>query len=54
MALLLSYLLNVTHVTTLLSWRHPAAVWGQMSTGGGHAKQQETMAVLGVPVKSVR
>lgn len=29
-----------------------AAVWGQMSTGGGHAKLQETMGVLGVPVMS--
>ena len=27
-----------------------AAVWGQMSTGGGHAKLAETMSVLGVPV----
>ena len=27
-----------------------AAVWGQMSTGGGHAQLQETMSVLGVPV----
>ncbi len=31
-----------------------AAVWGQMSTGGGHSKLQETMGVLGVPVKSAR
>lgn len=27
-----------------------AAVWGQMSTGGGHAQLQETMSVFGVPV----
>ena len=27
-----------------------AAVWGQMSTGGGHTQLQETMSVLGVPV----
>ena len=26
-----------------------AAVWGQMSTGGGHAILQETMSVLGLP-----
>ena len=26
-----------------------AAVWGQMSTGGGHATLTETMAVLGIP-----
>ena len=25
-----------------------AAVWGQMSTGGGHTKLQETMATLGI------
>ena len=31
-----------------------AAVWGQMSTGGGHSKLQETMCVLGVPVMSAR
>lgn len=29
-----------------------AAVWGQMSTGGGHSQLQETMSVLGVPVMS--
>ncbi len=27
-----------------------AAVWGQMSTGGGHSRLQETMGVFGVPV----
>ena len=27
-----------------------AAVWGQMSTGGGHAPLAESMSVLGVPV----
>jgi len=27
-----------------------AAVWGQMSTGGGHSQLQESMGVLGVPV----
>ena len=27
-----------------------AAVWGQMSTGGGHAPLAETVSVLGVPV----
>ena len=27
-----------------------AAVWGQMSTGGGHSHLHETMGVLGVPV----
>ena len=26
-----------------------AAVWGQMSTGGGHTTLQETMSVLGLP-----
>ena len=31
-----------------------AAVWGQMSTGGGHSKLQETMGVLGVPVMHAR
>ena len=31
-----------------------AAVWGQMSTGGGHSKLQETIGVLGVPVMSAR
>ena len=31
-----------------------AAVWGQMSTGGGHSKLSETMSVLGVPVMSAR
>ena len=31
-----------------------AAIWGQMCTGGGHSKLQETMAVLGVPVMSPR
>ena len=27
-----------------------AAVWGQMSTGGGNAPLSETMSVLGMPV----
>ncbi len=27
-----------------------AAVWGQMSTGGGHSVLQESMSTLGVPV----
>ncbi len=27
-----------------------AAVWGQMSTGGGHSNLEETMSVMGVPV----
>ena len=27
-----------------------AAVWGQMSTGGGHSKLNETMSVIGIPV----
>ena len=31
-----------------------ASVWGQMSTGGGHSKLQETMGVLGIPVMSAR
>ena len=31
-----------------------AAVWGQMSTGGGHSKLSKTMSVLGVPVMSAR
>lgn len=30
------------------------AVWGQMSTGGGYSKLNETMSVLGVPVMSSR
>ena len=29
-----------------------AAVWGQMSAGGGHTKLQGSMATLGVPVMS--
>ena len=29
-----------------------AAVWGQMSTGGGNACLTETMSVLGVPALS--
>ena len=29
-----------------------AAVWGQMSTGGGHSRLEESMGVLGVPVMS--
>ena len=29
-----------------------AAVWGQMSTGAGHSKLQETTGVIGVPVMS--
>ena len=29
-----------------------AAVWAQMSTGGGHTKLQETMATLGIPAMS--
>ena len=29
-----------------------AAVWGQMSTGGGYSKLKETMSTLGVPVMS--
>ena len=27
-----------------------AAVWGQITTGGGHSQLQETMSVLDVPV----
>ena len=27
-----------------------AAVWGQMTTGGGHSNLQETMGVVGVPI----
>ena len=29
-----------------------AAVWGQMSTDGGHSRLQETMSILGVPAMS--
>ena len=29
-----------------------AAVWGQMATGGGHSRLQETMSTLGIPVMS--
>ena len=29
-----------------------AAVWGQMSTGGGHSQLEEAMSVVGVPVIS--
>ena len=31
---------------------NPAAVWGQMITGGGHSPLKESMSVLGVPVMS--
>ena len=32
------------------SWEtNVAAVWGQMTTGGGHSTLTETMAVLGLP-----
>ena len=31
-----------------------AAVWGQMSTGSGHASLKESMAYLGVPVMTKR
>ena len=31
-----------------------AAVWGQMSTGGGHSTLQESMGTLGVPVMAER
>ena len=31
-----------------------AAVWGQMSTGGGHSRLHETMGVLGVPIMSTK
>ena len=27
-----------------------AAVWGEMATGGGHSRLEETMSTLGVPV----
>ena len=27
-----------------------AAVWGEMATGGGHSRLEESMGVLGVPV----
>ena len=27
-----------------------SVVWGQMSTGGGHCKLEETLSVIGVPV----
>ena len=29
-----------------------AAVWGQMSTGGGHSQLEEQMSIVGVPVMS--
>ena len=29
-----------------------AAVWGQMTTGGGHSNLQESLSVVGVPVMS--
>ena len=31
-----------------------AGVWGQMATGGGHARLEEVMAVFGVPVMTKR
>ena len=31
-----------------------AAFWGQISSGGGHSKLQETMGLLGVPVMHAR
>ncbi len=30
--------------------RLTTAVWGQMSTGGGHSALEETMSTMGVPV----
>ena len=34
---------------TQAQWKsNLAAVWGQMTTGGGHSKLQKTMGVLGV------
>ena len=32
-----------------LSSELTSAVWGQMSTGGGHTTLTETMAILGIP-----
>ena len=31
-----------------------AAVWGQMSSGGGFSKLSETMSTIGIPVRSAR
>ena len=31
-----------------------AAVWGQMSTGGGHTPLEESMAALGIPTMTKR
>ena len=58
------YTLNVTriHFATSKKVKGPrgvsrwecnlAAVWGQMTTGGGHTSLSNTMSVLGVPVMS--
>ncbi len=44
---------SLNFITVLCNFRwepNVTAVWGQMSTGGGHSQLEETMSVLGVPV----
>ena len=44
---------KVSGMTGYSRWEvNLAAVWGQMSTGGGHSTLTETMSFLGVPVMS--
>lgn len=47
--------LAVTYTYLLVRWEcNLAAVWGQMCTGGGHSRLEETMSVVGVPVMTKR
>lgn len=40
-----------TSTPNLFRWEcNLGAVWGQMSTGGGHSQLEETMSLVGVPV----
>ena len=43
----------MSFTTSTYRWEsNLAAVWGKMSTGGGHSQLQEEMSVIGVPVMS--
>ena len=45
------YMKKESNIFFLDRWEcNLAAVWGQMSTGGGHSQLEETMSVFGVPV----
>ena len=42
---------KVKGITNKPHWEaNVAAMWGQMSTGGGHSTLSETMAVLSAPI----